>query len=153
MREIYRSADSLAFLDPTAKRFLQEGQAAYQNLSMDDHLLFDRGSEVLLLTWLGDSANEALACLLNAQGVKTQSSRLGVEITKSGRTLEEVMKLVIDLGLQPTPSVDQLLANAENLTRQKWDWLLSPALLRNTYASLNLDLHEAAAWLSRLSVS
>ncbi len=120
---------------------------------MDKHLLIDRGSEVLLLTWLGDSANEALACLVTAQGAKAQSSRLGVEITKSGRTPDEVLKLVTDLGSQPTPSVDQLLAKAENLTRQKWDWLLSPALLRTTYASLNLDLQEAAGWLKRLAAS
>ena len=150
MREIYRSAESLPFLDATAKRFLQEGQGAYGNLSLDKHLLLDRGSEVLLLTWLGDPANEALACLLNAQGAKAQSSRLGVEITKAGRTPEEIAKLLSDLGSRPTPTVDQLLANAENLTRQKWDWLLSPALLRTTYASLNLDLQEAAVWLRRL---
>ena len=102
------------------------------------------------MTWLGDPANEALACLLNAQGAKAQSSRLGVEITKAGRTPEEIAKLLSDLGSRPTPTVDQLLANAENLTRQKWDWLLSPALLRTTYASLNLDLQEAAVWLRRL---
>jgi ATP-dependent helicase Lhr and Lhr-like helicase len=39
------------------------------------------------------------------------------------------------------------LANVGNLARQKWDGLLSPRLLRISYASLNLDLGEAMEWL------
>jgi ATP-dependent Lhr-like helicase len=39
-----------------------------------------------------------------------------------------------------------LLADVKNLQREKWDWALPDALLRKTYASLNLDLVEALAW-------
>jgi len=37
--------------------------------------------------------------------------------------------------------------DASNLAREKWDWTLSPALLRISFASLNLDLPEAIAWI------
>jgi ATP-dependent Lhr-like helicase len=90
---------------------------------------------------------------LNAQGAKAQSSRLGVEIAKAGRTPEEIVKLLAAIAAQPMPTVDQLLSEAENLKRQKWDYLLSPALLRATYASLNLDLEEALVWLRHVSAT
>ncbi|MDZ5777260.1 helicase-related protein, partial [Stenotrophomonas maltophilia] len=68
MRGLYQQEIKPDFLDPTASRFLQEAQSAYRLLRLDGKVLFDQGSDALLLTWLGDSANEAIACLLNAQG-------------------------------------------------------------------------------------
>ncbi|WP_204278320.1 hypothetical protein, partial [Escherichia coli] len=79
---------------PTASRFLQEAQSAYFHLGMDGKLLLDQSSNLLLLTWLGDSANEAIACLLNAQGFVSQADRLGVEISKGGRSLDDVIKVL-----------------------------------------------------------
>ncbi|GAB3319405.1 hypothetical protein GCM10027564_31660 [Luteimonas notoginsengisoli] len=37
------------------------------------------------------------------------------------------------------------------MARQKWDELLSPKLLRETYANSNLDLDEARVWLAQLA--
>ncbi|MEO7398337.1 MAG: DEAD/DEAH box helicase [Ilumatobacteraceae bacterium] len=147
MREIYEGAEPLPYLDATAQRFVDEGRQAYQQAELGHRLMLDQGSDALLLTWLGDSANEALACLTMSRGFHASAGRLGVEITKSGQSLEEIEDALADAGSEAPPSIDEMLANAGNLARQKWDWLLSPHLLRVSYASLNLDMDEAMAWL------
>jgi ATP-dependent Lhr-like helicase len=147
MRDLYLAQNTLPFLDPTAQRFLDEGREAFSTLGLEDRVLLDQGSQAILLTWLGDSANEAIACLLMSRGVQAFTGRLGVEIQRGGRSLEEIEDLLIDIGSEPAPSIEELLAKASNLARQKWDGLLSPRLLRESYASSNLDLDEALTWL------
>jgi ATP-dependent helicase Lhr and Lhr-like helicase len=134
-------------MDPTAQRFLGEGRKAFATLALADRLLLDQGNHAILLTWLGDAGNEAIACLLMSRGVQAFTGRLGVEIQRAGRSLEEIEDLLRDIGSEPAAPVDELLAKASNLVRQKWDGLLSPHLLRQSYASSNLDIDEAVAWL------
>ncbi|MBB6248988.1 hypothetical protein [Rhodanobacter sp. A1T4] len=148
MRDIYLAQDTLPFLDPTAQRFLGEGRETFTTLALADRLLLDQGSHAILLTWLGDAANEAIACLLMSRGLRAFTGRLGVEIQRANHSLEEIEHLLGgDIGSEPAAPVDELLAKASNLAREKWDGLLSPHLLRQSYASSNLDLNEAMAWL------
>jgi ATP-dependent helicase Lhr and Lhr-like helicase len=147
MRDIYVAHDALPFLDSTAQRFLGEGRKAFTTLALADRLLLDQGSHAILLTWLGDAANEAIACLMMSRGVQASTGRLGVEIQRAGRGLEEIEDLLAVIGSKPAAPVDELLAKASNLVRQKWDGLLSSHLLRQSYASSNLDLDEAVEWL------
>lgn len=149
MRELYASGQPVPFLDETAQRFLEEGRGAYQRLRLEERMWLDQGSEVLLITWLGDSANEALACLFMSRGMQAAAADLGVEITKGNRTIEEIEDALIDIGSEPAPDLDVLLAKAGNLARQKWDWLLSQHLLRVSYASLNLEVDEALSWITQ----
>jgi ATP-dependent Lhr-like helicase len=147
MRDLYFAQGALPFLDPTAQRFLDEGREAFSTMALKDCMILDQGSQAIFLTWLGDSANEALACLLNSRGLQASIGRLGVEIQRAGRTIEELKDLLADIGLEPVPPIDELLAKTTNLARQKWDSLLSPRLLRETYASSNLNIEEAADWV------
>lgn len=147
MRNLYIANDDVPFLGTTAQRFLEEGREAFRTLAFQDRVLLDQGSHVILLTWLGDSANEAIACLLATRGFKASAGRLGVEIQRSGRDLKKIGSTLADIGSESVPPIDELLAKATNLARQKWDGLLSPHLLRETYASSNLALNEAVEWL------
>jgi ATP-dependent Lhr-like helicase len=147
MREIFLSGDSLPFLDPTAQRFLSEGRKSFNELALSDRIILDQGSQAILLTWLGDDANEALACMLTARGLKAFSGRLGVEVQRRDRSIEDLEALLTDIGSEPMPSLGELLKGAANLQRQKWDRLLSPRLLSESYASSNLDLEGALDWL------
>ncbi|KAA8921391.1 DEAD/DEAH box helicase [Xanthomonas sontii] len=147
MREIYRGSLTPSFVDACAQRFMDEGRASYQHYDLDNRLFLDRGSDILLLTWLGDAANEAIACLLNARDFKAQSSRLGVEIARAPIALEDIEIALKAIAAEPAPTIDALLASAKNLASQKWDHLLSPRLLQVSYASSNLDLDEAMGWL------
>ncbi|MDQ3288380.1 MAG: DEAD/DEAH box helicase [Pseudomonadota bacterium] len=150
MHEIYTAHDVVPFLDSTAQRFLDQGREAFNTLTLEDRVLLDQGSQAIVLTWLGDGANEALACLLMSRGIQAFVGRLGVEIQRAGRSLEEIEDLLADIGSEAVPPLDELLAKANNLARQKWDGLLSPRLLRETYASSNLDMDEALTWLKAM---
>jgi ATP-dependent Lhr-like helicase len=147
MRDIYERRVTTPFLDGTADRFVGEGQDAYAQLGLDQRFLLDQGSAALVLTWLGDSANEALACIMMTQGFKAASVRLGIEVTKAERTMDDIRNGLADAAMNPPPSMEALVARAGNLARQKWDGLLSPRLLRTSYASLNLAMDEAMIWL------
>lgn len=81
-------------------------------------LLLDQGSQAIHLTWLGDAANEVIACLLMSHGVQAFTGRLGVEIQRAGRSLDEIEDLLADISSEPAAPVDELLANACNLARQ-----------------------------------
>ncbi|MDZ4348281.1 MAG: hypothetical protein U1A22_01950 [Xanthomonadaceae bacterium] len=103
-----------------------------------------------MATWLGDPANEALVCLLRSKGERAALSRLGVEIARGSRSLDDLGDLLEDIAIDQVPSPNRLFADAGNLIRQKWDWALPPTLLRSTYASLCLDLAEAKEWLEKV---
>lgn len=148
MRQLLESTDVPGYLDATAKRFLAEGRADYAAKRLADNLVLDQGYEVLLLTWLGDAANEAIACILRQRGLTAHVAGPGVEVLKAQGTAEQVLTAVLDAAVEELPELDVLLEDAKNLQREKWDWALPDRLLRKGYASLYLNLDEAAQWLA-----
>lgn len=149
MRQLLESNDVPAYLDPMAKRFLADGRAHYAAKRLADNVVLDQGYEVLLLTWLGDAANEAIACILRQRGLTAHVAGPGVEVLKAQRTAEEVLAVVLDAAIEQLSELDVLLGDAKNLQREKWDWALPDRLLRKGYASLYLDLDEATQWLTQ----
>nr|WP_180166530.1 DEAD/DEAH box helicase [Stenotrophomonas sp. SbOxS2]NYT99374.1 DEAD/DEAH box helicase [Stenotrophomonas sp. SbOxS2] len=147
MRALYRGELRPKFLDTTASRFLDEGRNAYEHLGLDENVLLDQGSHFLLLTWAGDAANEAIACLLGARDFSAQAGRLGVEVTKGSQTRNHLLEEIAAIASQPAPTSEELLVKAKNLASQKWDSLLPPRLLKRSYASLRLDVTEGLDWL------
>jgi ATP-dependent helicase Lhr and Lhr-like helicase len=149
MRELLESTAVPPYLDEVAKRFLAEARANYAARGLASKFLVDQGSEVLLLTWLGDAANEALACILMRCGFTATAGGPGVEVLKGQHAAQDILDVLADAGVDETPPLDMLLADVANLQREKWDWALPPPLLRKAYASQYLDLDEAADWVRR----
>jgi ATP-dependent Lhr-like helicase len=147
LRELLRSQDVPAFLDVTARKFLSEARDEYARQDLDDKVAIDQGNEVMLLTWLGDAANEALACLFLRRGFTAMAAGPGVEVHKKAGGVDEVLDALGDFAVEDVPDLDILLADAKNLAREKWDWALPDGLLRKAYASQYLDLAEAADWV------
>jgi len=150
MREILESTEVPAFLDPVAKRFLEEGRRNYQQLGLSNRILFDQGTELQILTWRGDATNEAIACLLRYRGFNANVAGPGVEVSLQERTTSDVLKALRLAATEEIPPVEELLSDTSNLLREKWDWALPHPLLRRSYASLNLNLCEAQQWLGAL---
>ena len=75
MHQLFESSDIPPFLDEVARRFLVEGRANYSERNLANDFMVDQGREVVLLTWLGDAANEALACLLRRRGYSAECGR------------------------------------------------------------------------------
>jgi ATP-dependent Lhr-like helicase len=147
MRQLLSTEQSVAFLDATARRFLQEGRAAYARLELAQCLLLDRGGTHMLFTWLGDGANEAIACLLNRRGFTSWPAGPGVEVMGKDGAATAIAEVLGDAAMDDTPPLELLLAGAKNLEREKWDWALPQELLFKTYATLQLDLDEGLAWV------
>ncbi|BAL95135.1 DEAD/DEAH box helicase [Rubrivivax gelatinosus] len=150
MRQLLESAEVPPYLDEVANRFLVEGRACYASRGLGQAYWVDQGSELLLLTWLGDSANEALACLLQRRGFIATPGGPGVQVLKGRSTTEAVVSVLFDAAVDEAPPLDMLLAKTKNLQREKWDWALPDPLLRKAYASLYLNMGEALAWLRAL---
>lgn len=146
MRELLESTAPVAFLDATSQRFLSEGRGAYARGSLAAVVVLDQGTSVTVLTWLGDGANEAVACLLTRRGMKAWRSGPGVEVLKEGRAVADIEATLADAAVDDVPPLSTLLEGAKNLERQKWDWCLPLPLLQKTYGSLHLDVDEAVAW-------
>jgi len=151
MRALYASDEVPAYLDAQAKAFLAEGREGYRRRDLSREFVIEEGRQLHLLTWLGDDANEALACLLIRRGFEATPGGPAVEVQLGGNPADDVLDALGDAAVDDPPPLDMLLADAKNLAREKWDWALPPPLLRKTYASLNLDLDEALAWVRRVT--
>ncbi|GAB6196716.1 DEAD/DEAH box helicase [Lysobacter xanthus] len=149
MCELYQGVGTIPFLDATANRFLEEGRGGFKTLGLERTVLIDQGAHVQLVTWEGDAVNEAIARWLTSRDVRSYANRLGVEVERAERSVRELTETICDVAKLPIPEVETLLHDAANLTREKWDHLLSPSLLRRSYASLHLDIEGAERWLAR----
>lgn len=146
MRLLLEGTEIPGFLDPTAKRFLEEARASYASRNLAHDFLVDQSGSWIVLTWLGDPSNEALACMLNSQGWVASVAGPGLELQKGGRDRSDLMNALCRIAREPMPDLDVLLADVSNLKREKWDHVLPESLLRKSYASLNLDIVEAKKW-------
>ncbi|MDO8276680.1 MAG: DEAD/DEAH box helicase [Burkholderiaceae bacterium] len=149
MRAMLEGTDSPPFLDAMAQQFLREARETYARHNLATEYVLDQGRELLLMTWLGDAANEAIACLLIRRGFVANPSGPAVEVIKGDRSTQDVLDALGDAAVDDVPPLDMLLADVKNLGREKWDWALPDNLLRKAYASLYLDLEEGLAWVRR----
>jgi ATP-dependent Lhr-like helicase len=153
MYELLSSTDMPIYLDSVATKFLNQARSFFIKKDLQGAMYIDQGSQVTLLTWLGDNSNEALCCLLASQGIVATASGPTIEIPKKGLSTKKIVSALTQASLSEVPSVDVLLSKASNLQRAKWDWALPPSLLRKSYASLYLNLPEALEWASCLEIS
>jgi len=146
MRRLLQSSEELPFLDSTAKRFFQEARDAYAALNLARVAVLPTGSTTLVLTWMGDAGNQALAALLRYHGLQASAAGFCVEVSNDDSAGLQVAAALKAIARAPLPALEGLLAEAKNLECEKWDWCLPESLLRKSYASLHLDLDEAHAW-------
>lgn len=148
MRELYAGSEDLSFLDETAKRFIHDGRRAYARFSLDTNVFVSAGSTHLLFTWLGDAKNEALAMMLREKGLSVSLVGPALEIFGEANSAIDTATWLKEIASMPAPSPNRLLADAHNLTQEKWDWALPEGLLQNSFASLKLDIEGAHEWLN-----
>lgn len=152
MRDLLGSQEAPPeFLDATGRRFLEEARTNYAVLRLNEDFVVDQGREVMLMTWLGDAANEAIACVLRFHGIVAHTARAGIEVGKGEQSTATLVAAISDVAKADVPELDVLLADAKNLRCEKWDWALPDGLMRKAYASLFLDIDEGMGWLRELS--
>jgi ATP-dependent Lhr-like helicase len=151
MRELYASREPLRFLDPVAAQLLSQGQETYRRHRLEEQMLVKTGSTLLLFTWLGDAENESIAAALRTRGFSCMP--VGPAIEVSGPFAEENRLLdgLREFAEQPAPTPELLLAGAQNMAVEKWDWALPSTQLMRNYASHRLDIPNAWKWLAQFA--
>lgn len=147
MRKLYRGIETPPFLDAAALRLLQEGRDSYARWRLDDRILLGMGSNIYLMTWLGDKQNEALAAVLRRAGLTVSPSGPMIEIFARETSAQHIVQCLLAFASEPLPDAQLLLSDAFNLRREKWDWALPGHLLKKSYASLQMDVAGARAWV------
>jgi ATP-dependent Lhr-like helicase len=146
MRELLASDSHVNFLDETGQQFLQEGRRAYTRFGLGERTILNQGTQALVLTWLGDSANEAIACLLSRRGMTAWIAGPGVEVFGKKHEMDDVVAALAGAAAEEPPPLSAMLDGATNLLREKWDWALPQPLLQKAYGSLYLNIEEALTW-------
>jgi ATP-dependent helicase Lhr and Lhr-like helicase len=151
MRELYESDIPLRYLDKTAAQLLEEGRQTYRRYSLGSRILVPNGNSLILFTWLGDRANEAIAAMLRRRGLTPMLTGPAIEIMGHLAEADRVTDILRGLGEEEAPSPEKLLCGTYNLRQEKWDWALPDGLLMRSFASLRLDIPTAHAWLRKNS--
>ena len=140
MRTLLTENSPCPFIDRTAQILLDEARQTFSALGLADQHIIKNGTNCQIVSWLGDHANDALCLLLDHVGLRCESEGLlistHVDIDKLMLALEQVAAL-------DASDLQTLLADVENMRREKWDWALPESLLMKSYASISLDIETA----------
>jgi ATP-dependent Lhr-like helicase len=150
MRELYENTNPIPYFDSTAGRLTDEGRQTYQRFGLNKRQFVKTGSSLLIFTWLGDGANEALAAMLRRQGFTPFVEGVAIEIFGKDVDENRIKDYFIELASEPPLTPESLLSDTFNLHQEKWDWALPDALLKKSYASLRLDIAATHEWLINL---
>jgi ATP-dependent Lhr-like helicase len=146
MRNIYEGNATVPYADGMTMRLIEEGRKAYTANNLKYESVVQYGSDAFLFSWLGDDVNEALGAIFRWQGFAIYQA--GLAIIFPSTQSELVVKCIQNLKRTHKPGIKTLLAKAENLEKEKWDWALSRGLLEKTYESMYMDLQAAWEWIS-----
>lgn len=79
-----------------------------------------------------------------------QAENEGLFITVRATHMDSVFDALYDLSAGAFPSGGELANGLLNKVQEKWDWLLPDDLLNSNFASHNLDVDGAMAYLQSL---
>lgn len=147
MKAVLCSTEVYPYLDPAAQELLAQARSTFADLDLAHSSMTESGGKTYLFTWQGDWVNDALAILLTHSGLASENSGLVIEVEGDRASLEGKLHEIDGLD---DIDVSTVLANVQNLVQEKWDWVLPPALLMQSYATMQLDLGGAKAMALRL---
>ncbi len=148
MFEILSDNAPLKFLDPTATQMLQNARRYFIDAHLEQRIVIESGSSLLLLTWQGDMVNNTLALMLGSVGLSASNEGVCVAIQKTSLTgLRNAIQKILATG---HISTSQLLADVKNLEREKWDWALPLNVLEKSFTTSALEPELAIAYLTKI---
>jgi ATP-dependent Lhr-like helicase len=150
MRNVLASNEPITFLDEVGQTFLTEARRYYQEAGLAEHQWLPEGRGILLLTWKGDWINDTLVLLLEIRGFSSTNLGVAISVTGEANRIFDAIQEIANLN-QTDPN--ELLADAKNLYREKWDWALPALILRKSFASSWLDLAGAVNAAKELTKS
>lgn len=140
MRALLSENFPCPFIDKTAQALLDEARDTFSALGLAGRHIVSHGEKCHIASWLGDHANDALCLLLNHTGLKCEVEGLLISCKANASRLNNAFK---EVALLNADNLQSLLADVENMSREKWDWTLPSSLLMKSYASSSLDIEKA----------
>ncbi|MFG9735116.1 DEAD/DEAH box helicase [Pseudomonas aeruginosa] len=142
MKTVLLETNVYPYLDTTAQELLAQARSAFSDLGLAHSSMTESGGKTYLFTWQGDWTNDALAILLTHTGLASENSGLVIEVEGDRTSLESKLREIVEWD-----GIDEsnVLADVQNMAQEKWDWVLPPALLMQSYATMQLDLGGAKA--------
>lgn len=151
MHRLYLDDTEPVYLDPTAKRLLQEGREAFERLGLGRWRAFEAGSWVMLFPWKGDLIMNALLLQLRLRGIKGERSSIFLALPKTSRP--QVYAVLEAIARENSTDPLPFLPLVENLVLEKHHIHLAGERLMADYASSKLDLAGANATAAELADS
>jgi ATP-dependent Lhr-like helicase len=142
MKAVLLSTEVYPYLDPAAHELLAQARSTFADLGLAHSSMTESGGKTYLFTWQGDWVNDALAILLTHSGMTSENSGLVIEVEGDRTSLKGKLREIAEWD---DIDVSTVLANVQNMVQEKWDWVLPPALLMQSYATMQLDLGGAKA--------
>jgi len=149
MRKILGEDGDIGFLDAGAQGLLREARKFYRDARLAERMVVMDGETVLVLSWAGDFANNALLLLLRSLGLETGSND-GLVVRCEGWGLDRLVDACSDIVGLDEVDLLAMLKDVENIGQSKWDWALPRELLVQSYASMHLDIAAAKEVAARL---
>ena len=139
MLRVLSSANVPRYLNPGARRLLEEGRETFRRYGLAETMAVDVGGNVVLLPWLGDRKLTTLQLLLAHVGF-TRVERYNAVLVVERASTSDVVARMRALSEERVPDGVELAERAEILAREKYDELLPDELARRNFASVSLDL-------------
>ncbi len=146
MRTLLSETNPCPFIDRTAQSLLDEARKIFTALGLAEQQLIEKNGHCLLVSWLGDYANDALCLLLKHVGLRCETEGLFI---KARSSFAEVISALKRVGQLDGTDLKTLLADVKNMRREKWDWALPESLLMKSFASISLDIGTAIAFAEK----
>ncbi|EJM56217.1 Lhr-like helicase [Pseudomonas sp. GM48] len=150
MRAVLADPVPCPFIDRDAQALLDEARKTFNALGLGERYVIESGGKCYLISWLGDYANDALRLLLNHVGLSCDNAGLAIEVDAN---IHRTLAALKDVGDLDASDLDSILADVENMLREKWDWALPESLLMKSFASISLDISTAIGFAQNLTLA
>jgi ATP-dependent Lhr-like helicase len=137
MKRVFLDTAEPAFLDEAACELLTEGRATFQHLGLAKATVCAAGDQLLLFPWVGGRTQNALLLALMQHGIP--SSPLGLAIGAPVAEQQRLRHVLHAIASAPPPDPVSLAALVPDKMRDKFDVFLGEELLRQDWASENID--------------
>ena len=138
MFRVYNSFDTPIFLDPKAKKLLDEGRAYFNNYNLKNNFVIQDGLASLIFLWTGDIKLNTLYLILSKQGLKASIEDGAILVESIDKDL--LKKILIEIINDKTITPQSLVEYVKNKNNEKYDELLSEELLILDYSIKNIDI-------------
>ncbi|MBK9496578.1 MAG: DEAD/DEAH box helicase [Xanthomonadales bacterium] len=136
-----------AYLDPKGRQCLADARQHHANTDLGTPGLYRTQTDLILALWGGTRASTTLAIALSGRGVEAMP--MGPFVLVPAEDAETLAAVIAEL-IETMPTQSELAEMCPPLAEEKFESLLSPALISLAIGSRSLDREGAMRALQRL---